>query len=71
MMTLLFMVLFFFIFGKIAVVAFKAAWGITKILMYIIFLPIILIGMFFSGLIYLALILLIICGLVSFFSSRV
>lgn len=64
MMTLLFIFLFFGIFGKMAVLAFKAAWGITKVLFTLVFLPFIIIGFALSGLIYVAFIGLIIAGIV-------
>ena len=51
--------------------AIKAAWGITKVLVTIIFFPVILIGLACAGAIYLALILLVIGGLVTFIGSAV
>jgi hypothetical protein len=65
MLTLLFVVLLLTIFGKLLIFAIKAAWGITKILLNIVLLPLIIIGMFAGGLTYLALIVLAIVGLVS------
>lgn len=65
MLTLLFVVLLLIIFGKLLIFAIKAAWGITKILLNIVLLPLIIIGMFAGGLTYLALIVLAIVGLVS------
>ncbi|MCQ2081742.1 MAG: hypothetical protein MJZ11_08780 [Lachnospiraceae bacterium] len=64
MMTLIFLILFFGIFGKIAVFAIKAAWGLTKVVFTLLFLPLIIIGFALSGLIYLAFIGLIIAGVV-------
>ena len=64
MLTLLFVVLLLTIFGKLLIFAIKAAWGITKILLNIVLLPLIIIGMFAGGLTYLALIVLAIVGLV-------
>ena len=68
MMTLLFMILFFGIFGKLIGFAFRASWSIMKVMLYIVFLPAILMIMFFGGLIYIALPILVIVGLVSLFS---
>ena len=68
MMTLLFMVLFFAIFGKLIGFAFRASWSIMKVMLYIVFLPAILMIMLFGGLIYIALPILVIVGLVSLFS---
>ncbi len=65
MFTLLFYVLFFMIFGKMIGFAFRATWGLMKILLYIVFLPLILIGLVFGGLLYIAFPVLIIVGLVS------
>lgn len=65
MLTLLFVVLLLTIFGKLLIFAIKAAWGITKILLNIVLLPLIIIGMFAGGLTYLALIVLAIVGLIS------
>ncbi len=68
MMTLLFMILFFGIFGKLIGFAFRASWNIMKVMLYIVFLPAILMIMLFGGLIYIALPILVIVGLVSLFS---
>ncbi|WP_035764835.1 hypothetical protein [Butyrivibrio sp. NC2002] len=68
MMTLLFMILFFGIFGKLIGFAFRASWSIMKVMLYIVFLPAILMIMLFGGLIYIALPILVIVGLVSLFS---
>ena len=68
MMTLLFMILFFGIFGKLIGFAFRASWSIMQVMLYIVFLPAILMIMLFGGLIYIALPILVIVGLVSLFS---
>lgn len=70
-LTILFLILLFTIFGKLLSIAIKAAWGITKILFSIVFLPLVLIGLFFSGLVYVALIVLVIVGIVSLVKSHV
>ena len=66
MLTLLFMILFFGIFGRLRGFAFKATWGLFKICMYVVFLPLILIAMVVGGLVYIALPILIIVGIISF-----
>lgn len=71
MITLLFCILMFTVFGKLAVLAFKAAWGITKILLCFVLAPLILLAIVFSGFIYIALFLLIIGGVISLVASRV
>ena len=64
MMTLLFFILFFAVFGKILGLAFRATWGLMKILLYVVFLPLILVGMVIGGLVYIALPILLSVGLV-------
>ena len=54
MLTLLFIILMFGIFGKMIGLAFRATWGITKIFFHLIFLPLVLIGLVLGGLIYIA-----------------
>ena len=51
--------------GKCFVFALKASWGILKLLCCVIFFPVILIGMVVGGLIYLALPILIIGGIIA------
>lgn len=69
MLTALFIILIFAVFGKMIIFAFKASWGILKVLLTIIIFPLFLIGLFFSGLVYIALILLLIAGIVSVVKS--
>lgn len=56
-------------FGKLLIWSIKAAWGITKILFTVVFLPIILIALALSGAIYIAIVLLIIGGIVTLVKS--
>ena len=65
MLTFLFIVLMFGVFGKLLVFAIKATWGITKIIVNIVFLPLIIIGLFVSGLTYVALVALAVVGIVT------
>lgn len=69
MLTALFIILMFAVFGKMIIFAFKASWGILKVLLTIIIFPLFLIGLFFSGMVYIALILLLIAGIVSVVKS--
>ncbi len=55
MLSVLFMILFFWIFGKLLIFAFKASWGIFKALMFFVFLPFVLIAAVLGGLLYIAL----------------
>lgn len=70
MLELIFTILMFVIFGKILFFAIKAAWGITKILFAIIFLPAILVGLVLGGLIYVAFPVLVIIGIISLLVTR-
>lgn len=65
MLTLVFIFLMFCVFGKLLFFSFKAAWGITKILLTFIFLPVILIGLVFGGFLSIALPILVVIGIVS------
>ena len=60
MFYFLFMILMFFVFGKLFFFGLKAAWGLSKFVLTIILLPITLVMMVSAGLIYFAFILLII-----------
>lgn len=66
-LEILFAILMFMVFGKILIFALKVSWGITKILLTIVFLPFILVVMVFAGFMTLALPLLIIIGIISLF----
>lgn len=63
MLYLLFTVGLLWLVGKLIMLAIKATWGVVKILFYIIFFPIVLIGLVIGGLIYVALPILILCGI--------
>ena len=69
MITLIFIILMNMVFGKLLIWSIKAAWGITKILFTVVFLPIILIALALSGAIYIAIVLLIIGGIVTLVKS--
>ena len=66
MLELLFSVMMIVI-GKLFVFGMKATWGITKILVTVVFLPLILIGLVLGGLVSLALPILLVVGIVSMF----
>lgn len=70
MLTLLFMICMFGIFAKLLVFGLKATWGLSKLLLTVIFFPLILVGMVVGGLIYLAFPILIIVGIVSLLSRN-
>ena len=69
MLTLLFIILMIAVFGKVIGIAIKAAWGLTKVLVTIVFLPIILIVMAVSGFMTLAVIALIIGVIIALITS--
>ncbi|MDO5344702.1 MAG: hypothetical protein Q4E91_03045 [Lachnospiraceae bacterium] len=65
MLTMVFVILMFLIFGKLIVFGLKAAWGISKIVCTVLLLPLCLVGLVIIGLIKIALPLLLIVGIVS------
>lgn len=71
MLTFLFFLLLFGIFGKLIWLAVKAAWGISKIVFSIVFLPVVVLVLFFSGLVYVALGLLVAIGIVSLIKGHI
>ena len=69
MLNLLFAILMIMVFGKLIVFAIRAAWGISKVIVTLVFFPLILIGLVLGGLIYLALPILLVVGLVALFKG--
>lgn len=67
MLSLIFIILMFVVFGKILWFAIKAAWGMSKIVCSVVLLPLLLLGMLIIGLVELALPILLIIGVVSLF----
>ncbi len=68
MLTFIFVILMFLIFGKMLGFAIRAAWGITKILVWIVFLPITLLVFVLQGLVAIAFPILLIVGAISLFA---
>ena len=64
MLTLIMMIMFFSVFGKLLGFAFKVGWGMLKIAAYLIFLPAIVLMLIFGGFLYVALPILIVAGIV-------
>lgn len=64
MFTLLFVICMFGVFGKLFCFGLKAAWGISKFVLNIVFLPLILIVMVAGGLLSVAFPLLLIIGVI-------
>ena len=71
MFYFLFMILMFYIFGKLFFFGLKAAWGLSKFVLTIILLPITLMVMVSCGLLYFAFVLLIVVGTISFFKTNI
>jgi hypothetical protein len=57
------------VFVRLLGFAIRATWGITKVLVTFVFFPLILIGLVLGGLIYLALPILVIVGLICLFKE--
>ncbi len=64
MLTIIFVFLMIAIFGRILAWGIKAAWGLTKIILLVVCFPLVLIAFALSGLIFLALPILLIVGIV-------
>ena len=71
MLTLLFLILMFSVFGKILHMAIKLTWGITKVVFTLIFLPFIVIGLALAGFMYLSILVLIVAGFFAFVGGLV
>lgn len=70
MLSLLFAICMIWFIGKFFIFGVKVSWGILKLLCTVVFFPVILIGMVVGGLIYIALPLLIIGGIIALISSN-
>ena len=71
MLTILFLIFLFGIFGKLFFFGLKAAWGLSKFVLTIILLPITFMVMVSCGLLYFAFVLLIVVGIISFFKTNI
>lgn len=70
MLTALFIFAFVWFMWKVIALAIKMTWGLLKVGIYAIFLPIVIIGLFLGGLIYIALPLAIIGGIIALAISK-
>ena len=59
----------FGVFGKLFFFGLRAAWGISKFVLTIVFLPLILVGLVVGGLITIAFPILIVVGIIALISS--
>ena len=64
MLTLIMTIMFFVVFGKLLGLSLRVGWSVFKIAAFLIFLPAIVLMMIFGGLLYIALPILIIAGIV-------
>lgn len=71
MLTLIFYAAVIWVTIKLLVLGVKAAWGLAKIFMTVLLFPVIVIGLFLAGLIYVAIMVLIIAGIISLLSNAV
>ena len=69
MLTILFLIFLFGIFGKLFFFGIRAAWGISKFVLMVVFFPVILIGMLIVGLVKLPFPLLLIFGVIAMFGA--
>ena len=69
MLTILFLIFLFGIFGKLFFFGIRAAWEISKFVLMVVFFPVILIGMLIVGLVKLAFPLLLIFGVIAMFGA--
>ena len=70
MLEILFTICILWVFGKLFFLGLKAAWGLTKLLLVVLFLPVLLIGLVFGGLISIAFPIVIVIGIISSIASR-
>lgn len=66
MMTVIVTIAMIWIFGKLLIFGIKAAWGLSKILLWLVCLPLLLVVLIVAGLFYLAIPILAIVGILSF-----
>ncbi len=71
MLNFIFAILMFVVFGKLLMIAIKAAWSLTKILVTIVFLPFALIIIALAGLTYIAVGILVIAGGIIFWGKLI
>lgn len=69
MLSLLFVICMFGVFGKLFFFGLRAAWGISKFILTIVFLPLILVGLVVGGLMTLAFPILIVVGIIALVTS--
>ena len=68
MLMWIFGIMMLMVFGRLTLFAIRATWGITKIFFSIILLPLILVGLVFQGLLFVAFPILLLVGVVAIFA---
>ena len=63
MFTILTMILFLVIFGKLFGLALRVGWGVFKFSMFLIFLPVIILSLIFGGMVFIAFPIILIAGI--------
>lgn len=71
MLTLIFIISMFVVFGKIFGLALKASWGLAKIIFSVVLLPFILIALVLSGFVMVALPIVVIIGIIALLVPKV
>lgn len=69
MLSVLFVICLIWFIGKFFIFGLKASWGIMKLLCTVVFFPVILIGMFVGGMLYIAFPVLIIGAIIALVDS--
>ena len=69
MLNVLFVLMMLSVFTKVAWLGFKISWGMTKLFLALVFAPLILIGLFCSGAVFLAFPLLLMVGVSAMIAS--
>lgn len=65
MLTVIFIIAFIWVAGKMLVLGLKATWGIAKILATVVLLPFFIVGPVCVGLVYVAIPILIVAGVIA------
>ena len=71
MLEILFAIGMLLVFGRLFFFGIRVSWGIMRILFTIVFFPVILVGMVLGGLLYLAIPILLIVGIITFVIAKV
>lgn len=70
MLSIIFVVALVWVAAKMLIWGIKAAWGIAKVLAVIALLPLFVVGLAWIGLLYIAIAVLIISGIIAFVGCR-